>query len=343
MAQIPEDLIAEIHQRLPVKSVIRFRCLSKSLCSIIDSPKFVNSHLHRSSENINRRKVILQHMSLKNEPRRFHVIDMNNGEEEDITLEKPSVDMWTEIYGNCNGLLLLYGGSCKFSLWNPSNREYMNLPGCPLKTPNDYRLIGLGLGYDDSTRDYKVVFMLSTPNENQVWILGMRLKIWRRIEDCPDSVGLCVGYGYFADGSLNWLGLCRPDILAFDVTKETFQVLPQLFSPIKPVLTDLHVLEGCLCISFSSIFLPRADIYIRKKNDGFDQFTWEQFCSIEEPRIFKILGFLKSRNKILLSHGRNKLASYDVEEKSCGNIEIDNGCNLSSRFPILCTESLEWV
>ncbi|KAI7996455.1 HD domain-containing protein C4G3.17 [Camellia lanceoleosa] len=45
---IPQDIIFQVLKELPAKSLLRFRCVSKLWCSIVDSPLFINSHRGRS-------------------------------------------------------------------------------------------------------------------------------------------------------------------------------------------------------------------------------------------------------------------------------------------------------
>jgi len=45
------DLIVEIISWLPVKPVVRFKCVSKHYQSIISDPKFAKLHLQRSPKN----------------------------------------------------------------------------------------------------------------------------------------------------------------------------------------------------------------------------------------------------------------------------------------------------
>ncbi|WJX29714.1 hypothetical protein P8452_18323 [Trifolium repens] len=58
-ADIPSDLFPEILSRLPVEPLLRFRSISKSLKSIIDSHNFTNLHL----KNSNNFYLILNHNS----------------------------------------------------------------------------------------------------------------------------------------------------------------------------------------------------------------------------------------------------------------------------------------
>ncbi|KAM3339969.1 hypothetical protein P3S68_029839 [Capsicum galapagoense] len=48
---LPADLISEILFKLPVKSHLKFKSVSKSWLGLISSPKFVKSHINISSDN----------------------------------------------------------------------------------------------------------------------------------------------------------------------------------------------------------------------------------------------------------------------------------------------------
>ncbi|PNX70663.1 F-box/kelch-repeat protein, partial [Trifolium pratense] len=48
---LPEELILDVVSFLPVKSLIRLKCVRKSWKSLISEPTFVKLHLNRSSRN----------------------------------------------------------------------------------------------------------------------------------------------------------------------------------------------------------------------------------------------------------------------------------------------------
>ncbi|KAI8027029.1 F-box protein [Camellia lanceoleosa] len=42
---LPRDIIFDILNHLPVKSLLRFKCICKTFCQLISSPTFISSHL----------------------------------------------------------------------------------------------------------------------------------------------------------------------------------------------------------------------------------------------------------------------------------------------------------
>ncbi|XP_015583449.1 uncharacterized protein LOC107262399 [Ricinus communis] len=55
---VRDDVVFDILSSLPVKTLLRFRCLSKSFCSLIDSPDFINSHLNLSVKTTTNRLLL---------------------------------------------------------------------------------------------------------------------------------------------------------------------------------------------------------------------------------------------------------------------------------------------
>ncbi|KAL5778709.1 hypothetical protein ACOSQ2_009446 [Xanthoceras sorbifolium] len=47
MSALPVDLIVYLLCRIPVKSLLRFRCVSKQFRSIIDDPEFIRCYRQR--------------------------------------------------------------------------------------------------------------------------------------------------------------------------------------------------------------------------------------------------------------------------------------------------------
>ncbi|XVF04731.1 hypothetical protein REPUB_Repub05bG0110400 [Reevesia pubescens] len=132
ISSFPQDLITEILSRLGVEDLLRFRCVSKLWCSLIDSHDFIKLHLSHSLKTKTHRSLILQDRhssylysldldSLKTSRKLHHPLDQND---EGTT---------SKILGSCNGLLALsqsdyFEEDLRITLWNPSTRKSQTLP-----------------------------------------------------------------------------------------------------------------------------------------------------------------------------------------------------------------------
>lgn len=50
---LPQDLVVQFLSMLPVISLLRFRCLCKAWCELIDNPSFIAKHFNHSTFNKN--------------------------------------------------------------------------------------------------------------------------------------------------------------------------------------------------------------------------------------------------------------------------------------------------
>ena len=106
---IPEDTTFEILSRLPIKSLLRFSCISKRWRSLVSSI---------TTQKIKKSKILaLSYMKL--DVLTFHSID-ENGDVKRVCKpwKKRSSHKYLKLLGSCNGLLLLQIDNDLF-LWNP--------------------------------------------------------------------------------------------------------------------------------------------------------------------------------------------------------------------------------
>lgn len=177
---LPLEMMDEILSWLPVKSLCRFRCVSKPWRNLISDPKFVKMHGDRAIQNEHvfrqRQRVIytnrpLTHRSVSNKIRPFSIysFDLNSNiatlSEYDFVPTKLNhvfssklkrfVISWVSC---CNGLLLckLHGQGVSTGLYllNPATRESKELPLPPKLQDNHFRKQLYGFGFGD---EYKVV------------------------------------------------------------------------------------------------------------------------------------------------------------------------------------------
>ncbi|KAL6227475.1 hypothetical protein ACLB2K_001433 [Fragaria x ananassa] len=119
--ELPEEIILNIFSRLPVKSLIRFTCVSKRLHSIILSdPKFAESQIKAA-----RRQKTLNRILLSNAPKPLRVPSDRPPSEEPSSVKKPP---HVNLLGSCNGLVFVAVGEKLFYIYNPSTGLLKQLP-----------------------------------------------------------------------------------------------------------------------------------------------------------------------------------------------------------------------
>ncbi|MED6173925.1 hypothetical protein PIB30_064285 [Stylosanthes scabra] len=216
---IPIELIFEILLRLPVKSLLRLRCVSRSWKSLISSPSFVKLHLQRSPKNTNFLLmginldpiVVLSYtlQSLMKKAKKIPFFEQSLGFSEDFT-------HCHRVSGSINGLICL-SSIVSFEtrykmydvrLWNPATR-LLSKASPPLLIENKFSVFAMfGFGYDDSTDTYKVVANIVDRREwrNELRVYSRSDTCWRTVSTSP---GLLLSWEepQFVCNSFNWLAV----------------------------------------------------------------------------------------------------------------------------------------
>ncbi|GFZ14079.1 hypothetical protein Acr_24g0002690 [Actinidia rufa] len=254
LPHIPEEIVLEILIHLPIRSLLRFKCVCKHWQHRISNSKFsLSMQRHRSM-------IICKRMYRR--PFNLYIID---NEEEAFLREVPrprqnknkemSVD-WFQILGSCNGFLLV-SYSRKLYLWNPLTRQCTKLlislswwdshSGCT------------GFCYDSTTDEYKVVMGLGSV----VMVASIRSKNWVTI---PYPYKEKIIYsGPVVNERLYWRvdyidnnGISTEDndkskihqIVYFDPVTDKFVEVPAPRPTIEEwnVVMGLGVVDGSLCV-----------------------------------------------------------------------------------------------
>ncbi|KAH9609222.1 hypothetical protein KSS87_000482 [Heliosperma pusillum] len=119
--ELPHDLISEmILTRLPIKSILRFKSVSKLWYSTISSSRFAFAHLKFPNPSPTESLLIRN-------GNKFKIMSYENGEIDLVSLEVDFdvVDEDMVLVGSCNGLVGLGSTSgCVFIIWNPITGEF---------------------------------------------------------------------------------------------------------------------------------------------------------------------------------------------------------------------------
>ncbi|GMY33617.1 F-box protein CPR1 [Fagus crenata] len=334
MSSLPEEVILEILSRLPVKPLLRFRCVSKPWLARIDSQEFIKLHLKQSLKTNTNRSLLLIDCYLYSSD--FDSLD--RAIELDHPLKTPQCG--TEILGSCNGLLCLYNRAEDAVLWNPSTRKYKKLPVSMMEVPQDVRLlrsVTYGFGYDEKSDDYKVVRLVQFfADDNDLWesevkVYSLKNDSCNRVQDCPYYLYDSVSSGTLASGALHWL--VNPKvisdrtnlILAFDLAVEEYRLVPPPDFYDKNSSMDVRVLGGCLTI-FCHRYRHRLDVWVMKEYGVKD--SWMKLFSVTQPETISSFDFVipvaysKSGGEVLLGKDVKKLVWYDLNKKRVRNVRI---------------------
>ncbi|KAH7844339.1 hypothetical protein Vadar_026970 [Vaccinium darrowii] len=251
------ELVIEILLRLPVKTLIRFRCVCKSWCTMIYEPQFVKKHLSRATKDgdITHWRVIIRYRYHDLKSCSLHSI-FHEPYECPVDLYYPfkTLQRGVGIVGSCNGLVCIYyyeKSVDNFYLWNPSTRESHILPyyGDGANFGFSY-----GFGYDSFNDDYKVIRVAYAKGSLEVKVYSLKIDSWRRIEGFPSNLIMFqpMESSKHVNGSIHWVGtnLCDNSwvILAFDLGEETYKEIPKPNHGKEFALVSVMALRGCLCV-----------------------------------------------------------------------------------------------
>ncbi|XP_058767133.1 F-box/kelch-repeat protein At3g23880-like [Vicia villosa] len=279
---LPFDVISEILARLPVKSLLQFRCVSKSWKSLISDPKFAKKHLNLSTT---RRLLCVSYDNpsysfiLNSYSLQSVFTDTNYN----LTRFKFPVDVISERYshhlvGSCDGILCVanYRISPDFKplviLWNPSIRKYKELP--QFENPAElYRLwlrMTYGFGYDHVSHDYKLLVLYNSDIEHatRAKLYTLKADSWRTIQPFPSDFGTLLTYprGRYVSGTVNWM-TCQRSIVSFDLVNESYRKILPPRQQRKPRYLGLSVLRDWLCITYDH------DVWVMKEYGILDSWT----------------------------------------------------------------------
>ncbi|XP_026388790.1 F-box protein At3g07870-like [Papaver somniferum] len=313
---LPEEIQIEIISRLPIKSVLQCKLVSKPWKNLLQHPSFSqmhfnHHHLDSSSGNLTC-CIFYSRQPYVNE---FYYSEYAENCNEAPSNRRTRMNLGapfenSSIFGSCNGLICFSRRFRKgFREWdygrayicNPSTREYTTLPNYGGKYQWN------GFGYSSMTKEYKVVRICKSGGDSnvgiaQVYTLGSG-KGWKN----AGTVGINmqrICAGVFVNGALYWAGKDKGTIVAFHLDDENFSELP----PPPPCLAQpgiidakLRVLGGFISVTYEYCS-GDCDILLLKKNKDNNDFSWSKEFSFDS-HISRPFEFTKSGR--LLFYGQS--------------------------------------
>lgn len=227
-----DDLLTQILLRLPFKSLLRFKCVSKRWLSLISNPLFY-FRLNPS----NSPRALLAQRSLVNFEFDFIELDSNHSNPPFNTLNFFNHTSVIEVIQSSNGLLLC-GSFCRYSrkqryyICNPTTKQWKLLP--PLTQVGE--TAGLYLAFDPKKSPYyKVICVhqddISEP-EYRILTYSPEIGQWRASSTATFNLPFDVGFygGVFWNGSVHWYTDSGPSV-RFDVEQEKIEEMPMPPTP----------------------------------------------------------------------------------------------------------------
>ncbi|KAL3653869.1 hypothetical protein CASFOL_003550 [Castilleja foliolosa] len=238
---LPWDITTEILSRLPVKSLMRFKCVSTSFFNLISNdPIFRKQHRHHHSRF---KKVILvprrcteSRLELAGLP--YPVLYLSPEGDVRVGLNKvlglpylnislndccgcdvfckhrgfqrPYQDMY--FHNICEGLFCMsIPGGGPAVIWNPTTRQTSRriksclLPNLPYIYP---RWIGYSLAHDSRSDVYKLLGLtISGHNTYKLYFYSTEMGMWMYIEESsPCDYVMYYGKTTIVNGAFHWLG-----------------------------------------------------------------------------------------------------------------------------------------
>ncbi|CAI9782112.1 unnamed protein product [Fraxinus pennsylvanica] len=185
-SSLPEDVIVVILSRLPVKALLRFKCVCTRWRSLISSSFFASLHLDRSIANPARHSLLVHELRRRNKHMSLDLLTSSPNENLNLGLDRAYTFGPELIYaGSINGLICMLGNSAdSLLIWNPSSRMFKTLP---LGRHTDPSCLSIGFGWDTISDDYKVVKIGSNYEDgklrrtwSEVW--SANLDSWSEVE-----------------------------------------------------------------------------------------------------------------------------------------------------------------
>uniref|UniRef100_M1CWH8 F-Box protein n=2 Tax=Solanum tuberosum TaxID=4113 RepID=M1CWH8_SOLTU len=326
-ANLPSELITEIFLRLPVKSLLQYRSVSKYWLDLISSPRFIKSHLSLSTSNKeNTHHKWLMVMFNKNMYTRICSLRslFNDSVTKTSYLNIPMKEPYESyhILSSVNGLICLTcraGEKGDLILWNPSIRKCRKLPSFESELINVNCYYRCGFIYDELHDDYKVVVILFEHNRSnriEIKIYSLRSNSWRSVDhSCPPSGYFLNDCGKFVNGKLHWTTLTSglgyntkeisQNIVSFDLTDEKWGKAEKPTFGEGDIDSRLEVLGSNL-----SVFCYNKRRYVSvwvMKEYGVKE-SWKKMFTInyfDMPYVHEQSYFMSNKGEVLVGFSRS--------------------------------------
>ena len=340
--ELSHDLLVETLSRLPVKSLMRFRCVSKSWFSLLKDPNFIYKHLNRDDNMRLMVRVTYENYDVKDPFNDlitcfFLIPDKTLTDLHFQDLEAEMKDH--NPLGPCDGIFCFFENE-NIYLWNVSMNEYRIVTKRKARLPCNTSIYcyNFGLGLDPTTNDFKLVLILTLYDGKRlsvhdllpVAIYNFSTNSWRDLEglfqmghyygsDSTDNVYLN-GYCYWVASGHNSY---NASILSFSMSDEVFEEIkgpnfPQITTYDESEMTSwrIGIYDGSLSLLYSEESGHSFSLWMMKGGFWTKHLSFGPFMEAYQP-----LGFWRN-GEFFLESRDNRLVLYDSRYEEIRDLEI---------------------
>lgn len=332
-----EDTVYAILLKLPVKSLIRFKCVCKSWYALFEDSVFISKHLKNHK---NTRLMVTYSIVNETDPFDYPLelfllyLDETLADLSSLILD-PLMPEYGTAGGPYDGVFCIIGVNDRLTLWNPATKESRPVPKCRTVFPPYTKIFrtNIGFGLDPKNYEYKLVLIYTLWDEkhddlydfSQTAVYTLSTNSWRHFESFRSSqYHMPWDYGCInLDGECYWLLELKSNghrvVLSFDLSDEIYQeiqgpCLPQSVNAVMGLYEEcisllvLHTVESCF-----ELWTMKGEKWTKKLTVG------------PSEGMSKPLGFWKSGGFIVETHS-NQMILYDPITEEMKTFGLHSHC-----------------
>ncbi|KAF8107625.1 hypothetical protein N665_0119s0086 [Sinapis alba] len=284
--EIPVDLMIDILTRIPPKSLMRFKSVSKLWSSIISSQYFTN--LSSSPRlymwlGFDKEKILVSSSPSPDDLDGSFVVD------QDLTISGMRGYSVSHVY---RGLMCFTNGT-NAKIYNTTTRQLVVLPDIEESNiiAKDHKII-YHIGHDHVHDQYKVVCIVSRRKVRKIllehWVFTLGGGRWRKIP-CPCQSHSPFTRGLTMNGSMYYLALVpnsiKPLFVRFDISSEEISVLQNAEDAFWCKYYDTEIIEydGRTAILDHSDFVKGGVMEVWVREDEEKNNSWSRKTLVLHP------------------------------------------------------------
>ncbi|XP_071695364.1 putative F-box protein At1g47790 [Rutidosis leptorrhynchoides] len=329
---IPFEIQTEIVKRLPVKSLLQFRSVSKSWKSLIDTSEFITNY-HSSGTHLQHRLLVrsIQSNSYDFDNEKYVSIVNDNDDDDSfpqnaLTLIVPSsvrlLGEHPKLLGSSQGVFCFYqwpelnDTETTVVIWNPAIRKSLDIV-----VPNFIVTSILGFGVCPYTSDIKLV-KVTRKSSWEAEVFTLRSGAWKSLSNNMPrySVELwfhvCVGmFIYWLASDRTFVDDEKNIIVSFDMISDEFAEVYLPDSLVKLHCNDLEISRLRTYLVVLEMMMINDDKYEhcvwKMDPDVGNSFTKLFIIRPPDLPLHSVLGYRKTGKPII------EIYNYDSSNKKC--------------------------